>query len=360
MKKSVLFLTILLISLTLTISGCTPDRSLTTTVPPANTGAVAGKVSAAGKIFEFKFSDQYSLLQTRGIMDELLAKIIDEKTHGQVKFTLYHSGSSVKNPDFLSMLNDGAIDIANCQISLYPDQFDFETGAEIPMSGISNQRERLDLNWDLYNRGYFRGLEPYKVLGFESNSPLILFMRRKVATVAEMQGLKIWTNETSMPAFIMNMGGTPVMMAETDLYMNLDQNLIDGVFISSEAFVQMELYKVAWYALRNPVLTGSNIILMNRDKWNNLPLDLQARVEEGIQDFRSVLIDMSTGPDSEWLDEMRARGVEVYAFSAEESAKLKAAAVPIKAEWISSHQARGLPAQEMMDYIDNWVANYKN
>ncbi len=64
---------------------------------------------------------------------------------------------------------------------------------------------------------------------------------------------------------------------------SLCSGIIDGTVTMYEAFMQMKLNEVAKYAIKNPLAFGSMFVLMNKDKWNSLPPDLQAQVDEGIQ-----------------------------------------------------------------------------
>jgi TRAP-type C4-dicarboxylate transport system substrate-binding protein len=141
--------------------------------------------------------------------------------------------------------------------------------------------------------------------------------------------------------------------------MNLDRGIIDGTVTMYEAFMQMKLNEVAKYAIKNPLAFGSMFVLMNKDKWNSLPPDLQAQVDEGIQAYRPALIAMTEEPDRNWPDLLRKEGMDVYSLSPEEEAKLMEVAAPIKEAWIAEREAKGLPAREMMEYIDKYVAEYR-
>jgi len=368
-----LVLLAVLISISLIMVGCSSGPSQTsspaagipaagsqaTQASAATSSAPSAATSASDKVYEFKFTDQYTSQMTTGIMNELLAKIISEKTGGRVKFNFYHSESLGKSADFLNMIKGGVVDVANCSVSLYPAQFDIELGAEIPGLAIPDRKVRLDLTWELYQKGYFTGLEPFKVLGFIATPESTIFLKKKVNTVGDFKGLKLRTTSTPMSELIKRLGGVPVTMAGSESYMNLDRGIIDGTVTMYEAFMQMKLNEVAKYAIKNPLAFGSMFVLMNKDKWNSLPPDLQAQVDEGIQAYRPALIAMTEEPDRNWPDLLRKEGMDVYSLSPEEEAKLMEVAAPIKEAWIAEREAKGLPAREMMEYIDKYVAEYR-
>jgi TRAP-type transport system periplasmic protein len=367
-KKFISILVALLIVFSLVLGGCSSSPSTTTATATTTTTTTATTTATttstatstvSQQVYEFKFTDQYTATQFTGTMDELLAKMISDKTNGRVKFTFFHSESLGKQVDFLNMIKGGIVDVVNCSASLYPAQFEIELGAENPGLGITDRQMRLDLTWEMYNKGLFTGLAPYKTLGFVATPPLTLFLKKNVTTVAGLSGLKLRTTSTPMSSYIKNWGATPVTMAGSEQYMNIDRGIIDGTVTAYESFIQMKLNEVAKYAVTDSLSIGSMFILMNKDKWNALPKDLQVLVDQAAQDFRPALISVTKDPDANWPETVKSQGMTVYPFGPEEAAKLKALADPVKKAWIAEREAKGLPGQKMMDFIDNYVANYK-
>jgi len=369
-KKYLAILIVVLIAASLIVGGCSSNPSTTTAITTATATATTTSTSTATsvttatktevqQVYNFKFTDQYTATQVTGVMDETLAKMISDKTNGRVKFTFYHTESLGKQAEYLNMIKGGIVDVVNCSASLYPAQFEMELGAENPGLGIVDRQMRLDLTWDMYNKGMFTGMAPYKALAFIATPPLNLFVKNNVTTVAGLSGLKVRTTSTPMSNFIKAWGATPVTMPGSESYMSLERGIIDGTVTAYEAFMQMKMNEVCKYTITDSLAIGSMFVLMNKDKWNALPQDLQALVDQAVQDYRPVLISMTKEPDTSWTETVKKQGMTVYAFSPDEAAKLKALADPIKKAWIAEREAKGLPGQKMMDYIDNYVANYK-
>jgi TRAP-type C4-dicarboxylate transport system substrate-binding protein len=340
------------------MGGCASTAS-----PTANTSTSSvqqGAVNVDSKqVYELKFTDQYTAQMTTGIMDHMLADSISEKTNGRVKFTFYHSESLGKSVDFLNMVKGGVVDAANCSVSLYPSHLEMELGPEIPGLGIPDRKSRLDITWDLFEKGYYTGLTSYKVLGFIATPESTIFLKKKATSVDYLKGLKLRTTSAPMSELIKRLGGTPVTMAGSESYMNLDRGIIDGTITMYEAFEQMKLYEVAKYAIKNPLAYGSMIVIMNKEKWNSLPPDIQAQVDEGIQEYRAELIAMTEEADANWPDQLRQLGMDVYSLSAEEEARLQEIASTIKNDWVAEREAKGLKGKAMMDEIETFLTNYK-
>jgi hypothetical protein len=63
--------------------------------------------------------------------------------------------------------------------------------------------------------------------------------------------------------------------------------------------------------------------------------------------------------DIGYPDQLKAQGMNFVNFSADETAKLFSGADSIKADWISQHAAKGVPAQAIADLVASTVAKYK-
>lgn len=382
MKKYIYMCLVMIISISLILGACSSGASTTTSAPttqaptttqaPATTTAKPAVTStaattttappsttASGKVYEFKYTDAFPPQSTTALFGETLAKVISEKTNGRVKFTFFHAEALGKQGDFLKMLNGGVVDAATCSVSPYPADFDMELGLELPGLGIKDRKSRLDITWSLYGQGYFTGLKPYKVLGFGATPPLSMFLKKKVNNVAELKGLKIRSTAAPMSRFIELLGGTPVTVPSAEAYQALERGIIDGAVTAYEAFIPSKQYEVAKFALTDPLAIGCLLFLMNQDKWNSLPPDIQAQVNEGIEAFKVAFLETTKGPDATWMEDARKLGMDVYAFSPEEAAKLKAIAAPIKDEWINAHETKGLPANAMIREVDNYLASHK-
>jgi len=357
MKSWMYVLLALIISAILVLGGCASNLSSTVNNPDAR--EVAANSQDSQKVYEFKFTDQFTPQQNNGILNELLGQMISEKTNGQVKFTFYHSESLGKVSDFLNMLNGGVVDAVSLTPVSFPSQLPMEIGVELPGLGIPNRQVRMDLTWELYNKGYFTGLAPYKVLGFQITPNISTFLKKKVETVAGFKGLKIRCSSNPMTEGVKLFGATPVAVPFSDVYMSIDRGVIDGVMTPYEAYMLAKIYEVAKYAITDPLGSGCLFLIMNKNAWNSIPEDLQVKVDEAIQEYRTAFLDAVKESDETWTEKAAKQGADVYSFSPEEAAKLNEGLKPVKENWIAEHEAKGLPAQEMMDDIANYVAQHQ-
>ena len=360
MKRYLVILASILIVTALLLGGCSSSPSSITSSSSSITSStqLSTTTTTSGKVYEFKFTDQFTAQQTNGALDELLGKTISDKTNGRVKFTYYHSESLGKMADFLTMLNNGVVDAACVTPVSYAKQFDMEAGVELPGLMIPSRTAELELYWQLNSKGYFTGLAPYKVLAFQATPPIMMFLNKKIVTLDEIKGLKIRVSSNPMNMLMKQLGATPMAVPFTDVYMNMQTGVLDGLITAPEAVMQAKLYEVTKVAYTDPLAAGALYIIMSKKAWDGIPADLQALVDQAIQDYKSAFLASVKPADDSMAENLSKNGMTVTSLSAAEAAKLKAAAATIKNDWITAHSS-SLPGKEMMDYIDNFVANYK-
>ena len=331
------------------LTGCSAPAS-PTSQNPAGTNSNATSVSTASQqVYNLKFTDQYTPIMEDAKINELLGSLMEEHTGGKVKVTYYHAESLGKTGDFLNLLDGGVADIASLITGWFPQSFSFFMGLEIPGTGFTDRGLKLKVDWELFKAGYLKEFDKYKVLAFNPSPAMNIYMKDNAPTVASLKGKKIRASNVTMRAWLENLGTTPVAMASPDVYMALDRGTLDGVYTAYSNFIQQKHFEVAKNAIWNPMSMGTTLTLMRKPAWDALPADVQAGIEKAIEAYRIAYVDYYIAVDAAAVSSLQQEGVNVYSFEGEEAEKLNEAANPLKEEWITSMEAKGLPAREMLD-----------
>jgi len=114
------------------------------------------------------------------------------------------------------------------------------------------------------------------------HGPGILHTGKKpVRRLEDLKGAKIRCTGTSAP-IAKALGATPVSMPVADAYDAIKRGVAEGIFISLEAMEGWKLGEVCKYSIGSYASAYSTIhfIVMNKNKWNALPSDIQKIIEE--------------------------------------------------------------------------------
>ncbi len=149
------------------------------------------------------------------------------------------------------------------------------------------------------------------------------------------------------------LGATPVNIPMPEAYPALEKGVIDGLL---QPFGPMKAFKTAdvtRYHTTNANL--SNFLfstVMNLEKWNSLPKDIQKAIEEvsgaSAAKFMGTVFDGTQEGDIKYMQE---QGDTFITLSPEEKARWIAAVLPIREKWVNDKIAQGLPGDKVFEEV---------
>lgn len=94
------------------------------------------------------------------------------------------------------------------------------------------------------------------------------------------------------------------------------------------------------------------MIVMNKDKWDSLPAD----VKELIDSTTGLKMSSECGLAFDKLEPIfrgfaMKKGIEEITLPPAELAKLKESTLPLRGEWVKEMEAKGYPAQRILDTV---------
>jgi TRAP-type mannitol/chloroaromatic compound transport system substrate-binding protein len=199
-------------------------------------------------------------------------------------------------------------------------------------------------------------LEPYGLHFVGATTPgLEAFISKvKLNGVDDLKGLKMRAPEGLVQQVFAAAGAAPVNLPGSEVFTGLDKGVIDAadytVFSTNHS---QGMHDVA----PNPVYPGFHSmplveISLNKAKWDALPADLQAALEESVVEFASSQVAALAARDLKAVEEAKAGGkVTVTDWPAEERAKFRTIAM---GEW-GKVATRSPNAQRVYDVLTSYL-----
>jgi TRAP-type C4-dicarboxylate transport system substrate-binding protein len=105
-----------------------------------------------------------------------------------------------------------------------------------------------------------------------------LWTNKKVVTPWDFPGQKIRGIKAHV-SFIQALGASPVVLAPLEIYAAMERGVIDGFMKDmTGAISERHLDEVTKYIIEHGFHRGTPNILMNLDRWNKLPKELQSKI----------------------------------------------------------------------------------
>ncbi|MGI6767162.1 MAG: TRAP transporter substrate-binding protein [Lentihominibacter sp.] len=252
---------------------------------------------------------------------------VEENTDGQVDVVVNANGSLGGEREIVESIQMGDVHLslpALSVLSTYDEKFNI---FEIPfvlddydafIKAYDGEVGDMVKEWATEYGFQIYGWAPFGFRGL-SNSV------REVKTPADIEGLKIRCIESDMYLkMFKDIGANPTPMSFSEIYTALQQGTIDGQDNPPEITYTSKFAEVQnYYTTLNHVMCNG-VYITNADYMANLPEDIRAVIEEGIQGMSDLHREKTNVRTEECLQSMRDDGLTVTELTDGERAQFKA------------------------------------
>ncbi len=280
---------------------------------PATEGEQGGSTSEL-KSYTFKLGYNTTEDSVRGEMSKEFKSIIEEESNGRLKVELYPAealgseqeqieGVLVGSQDF-SLPGGGAM--SNVDPAFGAASLPFLT------TGYDDAHAKMDGEIGDYWKEIAVG-HGYKILGFgDLGFAQITNSKRPINSVEDMKGLKMRSpNEPVLIGSMQNLGASVATLPFTEVYLSLQQGVVDGQFNPMDAIYQTKFHEVQDYmAVVN--MFYYNIDFITSEKlWNELDDEAKEIVQKAADAAIQVSRQYYVNADAEYLDKLEGSLKEI-------------------------------------------------
>jgi TRAP-type C4-dicarboxylate transport system substrate-binding protein len=299
----------------------------------------------------FSFHDPDTNHQNVGIYQPWF-DMIEERTDGRVQFECHYNGELVSVQDAYDAVINGTVDIAVILPSTMA-QFPLDQIVATPFFDIFTWRPSRVYN-ELYQE------YPEFQAEYSEVKPLILYCmspgfigttEKEVRTLEDNAGLKMITADPFASERAQALGQVPVSCPPPEFYTTLEKGIADG----GDVVTLPEMITYNWADVINnitlvPFLHMACAVIMNKDKWESLPDDIQEIIDDLIPEAIDLADRCQILAYKDALTRLPTEcGTTIITLSPSELARFAAADEPVRDAFIASLDAEGLPATQIND-----------
>src|SRR5215475_15615422 len=185
---------------------------------------------------ELKFSSWVS--STHGHHVTVLvpwAKMLEEKSGGRLKVTIYPGATLGKPADHFDLVKNGIADMGFAALGYTPGRFPRSSVTELPLL-FKTAKGGSQAVWSIYDKDLKVEFGGVKMLWIWIHPPGQFHMVKKaVRTPEDLVGLKIRSATPWTVAMVKMLGATPVTIAAPEAYNALERGVVDGTIFPWEA-----------------------------------------------------------------------------------------------------------------------------
>lgn len=316
----------------------------------ALTATLAGGALAADPV-KLTYSCFFPPTHIQSQLAQSWCQEVEKRTQGRVKIDYFPGQTLTKAAQVYDGVLQGLSDIGFSLFGYTRGRFPLIEVVDLPLGYPDGMVATKVIN-AVYERFKPKELNNVQVMYLHAHGPGLLFTKDKpVKTMADLKGLKVRSHGFSAKT-VQALGGTAVTMPMPETYQSLQMGVLDGAMYPLESNKGWKLGEVVKYCtLSLPVAyTSGFYVVMNKDKWNALPKDVQEIIgqinKEWVDKHGQAWVDS----DAEGKQFLAEKGGQFIELDKEEAKAWIKAVQPVLKEYAAEAKGKGLPGQEALEY----------
>ena len=309
---------------------------------------------------ELKFSSWVSTVHGHhtGVMVPW-AKMLEEKSGGRLKVTIYPGSTLGKAPDHFDMVKNGIADIGFTTPGYTPGRFPLISVTELPLLFKTSKGGSLAV-MSIFDKYFKQEFKDVKVLWFWVHPPGHFHLAKKQVKVLEdLAGLKIRAATPILTNMVKALGAVPVSITAPETYSALERGVVDGTIFPWEAISSFKIAEVLKHHAEVNLYVAPLFTMMNLKKYESLPPDLRKVIDDHsgswAAEFNGKVWDAN---ELVGIEAVKKAGGTIYKVPAEERQRWAAKLKPVEEEWLKSMEAKGLPGKQLLNDLREAIKKY--
>lgn len=310
------------------------------------------------KVVELKYSIFFPPTHIQCVMAESWAREVEKRTEGRVKITLFPAGALTSAKNCYEGVVNGISDLGMSCFAYTPGRFQLLEGLDLPL-GYPSGTVATKVATAMAQKYNPKELADTHLLYIHAHGPGILASQQPVRTMEDMKGMEIRATGLS-EKIVRNLGGNPKAMPQPETYEALHKGVVKATLCPMETLKGWKQGEVINYVTDSAAIgyTTAMYVVMNKQKWESLPADIQKIITEVNQEWvakHGQAWDRADREGREFVTELKR---EIFTLPSEEQARWKQAMLPIVNDYLAATKAKDLPGETFLKDTQDLIAKY--
>lgn len=286
---------------------------------------------------------------------EAWAKEVEKRTQGRVVINVYPGGTLTKANNCYDGVVTGISDIGMSCFAYTRGRFPVMEAADLPLGYPNGLAATRAVN-AYYDKLTPKELSDVKVLYLHAHGPGLLHTKKPVSSLDDLSRMKI--RSTGLSAKVVEaLGGVPVAMDQGSTYEALQKGVVEGTIGPVEVLKGWRQGEVIKSTTDCNVVgyTTTMFVVMNKDRWNALPQDIQTIMDQVSKEWIDVHGKEWDEGDKLGLEYSKSLGNDVIALSADQEAAWEKAVEPVIADYEKTVGEKGIDGKACVDTLTSLI-----
>ncbi|MGD2125913.1 MAG: TRAP transporter substrate-binding protein [Desulfobacteraceae bacterium] len=320
-----------------------------------------GTLKAEAAPIKLTYSNFFPPTHIQSKLAEAWCKEVEKRTDGKIYVEYYPGQTLTKARQCYDGVVTGLSDLGFSVLAYTRGRFPVMSAVDLPLGYMSGKAATQVVN-AVYRKFMPKELMDTRVMYLHAHGPGLVHTKDKpVRNLEDLKGMKMRGHGTS--ALVLKaLGATPVPMPMPELYQSLQKGVVEGAVYPWEVNKGWKMGEVTKYCTSafTAAYTTSFFVVMNKDKWNSIPKDLQNVINEINEEWIIKHGEAWDSSDTEGIKYFLSIGGTVIGIEKDEAARWKAAVAPIADDYVAKMKKKGFAnAQEIVDFVNATLDKYQ-
>jgi TRAP-type C4-dicarboxylate transport system substrate-binding protein len=315
-------------------------------------------VAVQAETVTLTYSNFFPPTHVQSKLAEAWCKEVEKRTGGRVIVQYFPGQTLTKANQNYDGVVEGLSDIGFSVFAYTRGRFPVMGAIDLPL-GYTNGRAATEVINKVYEKFKPAELSDTEVMYLHAHGPGLVHTKDKpVRKMEDMKGLKFRAHGTSAKV-VEALGGTPVPQPMPETYQMLQKGVVDGAVYPWESNKGWRLAEVTKYCTADfsAAYTTSFFVVMNKNKWNALPADIQKIIREINAEWAVKHGEAWDTSDMEGIVYFLNQGNDIIGLDSKEAARWKNAVAPIIDAYVKEMNEKGFNGQEIVDFTIKTLNN---
>ncbi len=318
----------------------------------------AVSVQAQEKVVKMKYSNFFPPGHPIAVLSGDWAKEIEKRTDGRVKITYFPGNTLCPPTQAYDSVVKGIADIGQTLAAYTAGRFLLTEVLAQPLGYTSNGQPTRTAT-AFYLKFKPKEFDDSKVMYIHGHGKGMFHTVKVISSIADLKGLRLKANAENQ-GIVTAVGASPVALPIPETYDALQKGLVDGLLLPFEALKGWKFSDVIKTSIpAQPMAYTAPIpVFMNKDKWNSLTKEDQKTIEKINEEWVEKHAQLWEKLEKEAEEHAIQKGIKMIKPTKEEDAQLAEKMKVVRAEWVKNMTAKGLPAQEALDWCLEYIKTH--
>ena len=310
---------------------------------------------AAEKVITLKFAHFVPATTAEGKLMQEWADEVGKRTNGRVKVNVYPAGTLMPATQIYDGVTKEVADIGYSIFAYTKGRFPLTEVIDLPI-GYQNPGVPAYLINAYYKKFKPKELDDVKVLFLEAHGRDIISTKKPISKLADIKGMKLRASGLSAKV-VTALGGSAVGLPITDTYDALSKGVVEGLVLDWGGILNWKMGDLVKNHIESPgvAATVAFFTVMNKDKWNSLPPDIQTIIDKLDEEWIPRVSKKWADWENMGKAELLKKGGKIITLSKEDNAQWIVQMKPILDEYVSASKAKGLPGDQALKFCQDYL-----